>query len=364
VDHHGEENLFLHAGATPTRSLDPRSYDKIRGNFKCPRFSGQAREWKQWDKGFLRYLSIWDLDYVLDPSFFDYLPLSFEQRRDNKLVYYVIEDAVQGSALAASYVKQVPINNGFEAYYTLHDGFVFAGTTTATLLLNELTNFRFLTNETPTELCMRLEELFQELRLLPGDAAVSFTDTQQIGYLVNALRHEKEWENVCSAIQSAQIKGDTTFKQACQELRFRCEAARANDLMDKPVKGKRVKGLLTKAQEDMDAVTEQVTEKIRGLISTMSKRQNIAGADIIPVDKKGKKQYVKQECLAADCAEMTTFPLCPLHYHSLVSAKCPSLTLRNAYGEATFNNATSLIEYPPKTPSSRLPSNTKKVLKQ
>ncbi len=39
-------------------SLDPRSYDKIRQSFRCPRFSGQAKEWKQWDKGFLRYLSI------------------------------------------------------------------------------------------------------------------------------------------------------------------------------------------------------------------------------------------------------------------------------------------------------------------
>jgi hypothetical protein len=63
---------------------------------------------------------------------------------------------------------------------------------TATLLLNELSNFRFLPNESPTELCLRLEELFQELKMLPGHAAVTFIDTQQIGYLLNALRHEKE----------------------------------------------------------------------------------------------------------------------------------------------------------------------------
>ncbi len=71
---------------------------------------------------------------MLDPSFFDHLPLTTEQRRDNKLVYYVIEDAVQGSPLAASYVRQVSVNNGFEAYYTLHDGYVFAGTTTSAQL--------------------------------------------------------------------------------------------------------------------------------------------------------------------------------------------------------------------------------------
>ena len=137
------ENLdeFGPRGTLPSPSLDSRSYDKIRQSFKCPRFSGQAREWKQWDKGFVRYLSIWDLDYVIDPSFYDVLPLSTAQRRDNKLVYFIIEDAVQGSPLASSYIKPVAMHNGFEAYYTLHDGYVFAGSTTSTLLLNELSNF-------------------------------------------------------------------------------------------------------------------------------------------------------------------------------------------------------------------------------
>jgi hypothetical protein len=280
------------------------------------------------------------------------------------LVYYVIEDAVQNAPLAASYVRQVSVNNGFEAYYTLHDGFVFAGSTTSTLLLNELSNFRFLANETPTELCLRLQELFQELEILPGDSAVTFNDTQKIGYLLNALRHEREWETVSSTITSKQIQGTTTFLQACEELKIRCEAARANELMDRPVRGKKVKGLLTKAKDELDTVAEQMSEKIIGLISSMSKRQN-ANADEGAVqpdssDKKGRKK-VKQECLAADCTELTGYPLCPLHYHSLVSAKISSLTLRNGYGEARFDPSTSLIVYPPRTPVARLPSNTKKI---
>ncbi len=68
---------------------------------------------------------------MLDPNFFNVLPLSPDKRRDNKLVYYVIEDAVQSSALASSYVRKAPLDNGFEAYYTLMDGYVFAGATTA-----------------------------------------------------------------------------------------------------------------------------------------------------------------------------------------------------------------------------------------
>ena len=125
----------------------------------------------------MRYLSIWELDHVTDPAFFDSLPLSLEQRKANKLVFYILEEAVSGSPLARSYVQKAALNNGFEAYYTLLDGFVFAGSTTASLLLNELTNFRFKKDETPTAFCLRLEELFQDLKSLPGDAAMVFNDT-------------------------------------------------------------------------------------------------------------------------------------------------------------------------------------------
>jgi hypothetical protein len=96
-DTRGEDPIPEFQARSPANSLDPRSYDKRRQSFKCPRFSGQAREWKAWDKGFLRYLSIWELDYLLNPEFYDMLPLSPDQRRDNKLVYYVIKDAVPAS---------------------------------------------------------------------------------------------------------------------------------------------------------------------------------------------------------------------------------------------------------------------------
>ncbi len=318
-------------------SLDLRFYDKIRQSFKFPRFTGQAKDWKLWDKGFKRYLAIWELDYVLDPSFFDQLPLTPEQRRDNKLICFVIEDAVQGSPLASSYVKSVPVHNDFEAYYTLHDGYVFAGATTSTILLNELSNFRFLPNETPTALCLRLEEMFQELKLLPGDAAVTFNDTQQLGYLISALRHESEWDTVSSAITSAQIQGNLTFRQACEELHVRCEVSRAHELMD----------FVGKVTDDVATVAEQVTDKIVGLISSMSMRQNAATPELPASKKKAKKKFEKLECLASDCTELTSYPLCPLHYHSLVSAKTPILKLRNDYGNAIFDAPTSLIVYSP-----------------
>ncbi len=350
--------------ASPSKSSG--TYDKLRQAFKCPRFSGQAREWKQWNKGFMRYLSIWDLEYVLDPDFSNY-PLSPEQAKDNKLVYYIIEDSVQNAPMAASYVRQAPVDNGFEAYYTLHDGYVFAGSTTSTLLLNELSNFRFLPNETPTALCLRLQELFQELELLPSEAAVTFVDTQKIGYLLNALRHEEEWDVVVSSITSAQIKGTITFRDACEELKVRCETKRVHDLLDGNVKGRKVKGLVTQTRETeaQDDTTSLSDQAIKTFISTVSKRLNLdgGGSSSSTGEKSKKKTYVRKECLAADCDDQSTFPLCGLHYHSLVSAKTQSLKLRNGYGEATYNIKTNLIEYPPRTPADRLPTNKPRKVK-
>ena len=340
--------------------MGSKSYDKIRQSFKCTKFNGNAREWKTWNKSLMRFLSIWELDYVLDPNFLDILPLSETKRRDNKLVYYIIEDAVSISSLASSYVQKAPLNNGFEAYYTLLDGFVFAGTTTASLLLNELTNFRFLKDETPTAMCLRLEEIFQDLKLLPGDAAMVFNDTQCIGYLLGALRHEKAWETVHSSIMSAQIQGKMTFVQACNELRVRCEATRANDVMDRPVGDRKVKAYVTQVKgETAESLTP---EKVMAYISTMAmKHHHDADPEGIKTPKGGRKPKPLYSCLAKDCSEQTPFPLCGTHYHSLVAAKIASIELKQNYGTATYNLDTKLVVYPDKVPSDRMPSNVKRV---
>jgi hypothetical protein len=314
-------------------------------------------------------LSIWDLEYVLDPDFFFEVPFPQKKIDDNKLVYYILEDATQGSPLASSYVRQAPVKNGFEAYYLLHDGFVFAGTTTSTILLNELANFRFKQNETPTELILRLEELFQDLEMLPDDAAMKFNDTQSIGYLLAALRHEPQWETVASAITSSQIKGEITFRQACEELRVRCEADKAYKLIDKEVKAKRkVQAYQAKVEAvgddaDDDLLDEDTVDKaVKTLISTMSKRINKNNNNNSDKTgdkkgaKKGKPKYEKRECLALACTTQTTFPLCGICYHSLVSGKTATVELKNQYGNATFNATTNGIEYPAKVPAALLPT--------
>ncbi len=112
------------------------------------------------------------------------------------------------------------MHNGFEAYYTFHDGFVFAAATASTILLNELSDFRFQQDESPTALIMRLEELIQDMEMLPDGAAMTFTDTQRIGYLLGALLHEPEWKTVASAITSSQLKGKSHFVKHVQNYVF------------------------------------------------------------------------------------------------------------------------------------------------
>jgi hypothetical protein len=42
---------------------------KILSTFKLPKFDGNARQWKTWDNSFVRYLSVHQLDFVLEESF-------------------------------------------------------------------------------------------------------------------------------------------------------------------------------------------------------------------------------------------------------------------------------------------------------
>ena len=102
----GDEDFSNMGRSVPAVTGISKSQDKIKQNFKCPKFSGNTKDWKIWNKGFIRYLSIWDLEHVLDPSFFDEFPLSDQKVNDNKLVFYILEDATQLSPLAASYVRQ------------------------------------------------------------------------------------------------------------------------------------------------------------------------------------------------------------------------------------------------------------------
>jgi hypothetical protein len=124
--------------------------------------------------------------------------------------------------------------------------------------------------------------------------------------------------------------------------------------MDKPVKGKRVKGLVSTIidEEDTGTSTAQLAATVAGLISSMSKKVNV---DKVPdKDKKGRRVRPMHPCLADGCNEETSFPLCPLHYHPLLSGKSTSVKLKHGYGDATYDSSSQMVVYPGKVPENRL----------
>jgi hypothetical protein len=179
--------------------------------------------------------------------------------------------------------------------------------------------------------------------------------------LLGALRHESKWDTVTSAITSSQIKGEVTFRQACDELRLRCEAAKAYQLIDKEVKGQRkVQGYQAIVVPDVSEAAAVSTapvsapdfeSAVKSLISMVEKRLNKNGGG----KRKGQKEYEKHECLAKGCTNLSTFPLCGLHYHSVVSGKTPTLELRNEFGNAVYDAESKVVKYPAKVPAGLLP---------
>jgi hypothetical protein len=58
---------------------------------------------------------------------------------------------------------------------------------------------------------------------------------------------------------------------------------------------------------------------------------------------------------AKGCSAKSTFPLCGLHYDSMVSGKNPSIELENKWGSATFSPDTNSVVYPPGVPIEMIP---------
>ena len=73
-------------------------------------------------------------------------------------------------------------------------------------------------------------------------------------------------------------------------------------------------------------------------------------------DKKGRQARPMHPCLAAGCEEQTSFPLCPLHYHPLLSGKSATVQLKNNYGNASYDSSSQSVRYPSKVPDNRLSS--------
>jgi hypothetical protein len=231
-------------------------------------------------------------------------PLSLVHQEENKLVYYIIEDAVTGSAVATQHVRRAAEWNGWEAYSLLYNGYAFSGPAIATLLLNELNNFRFLADESSSELCLRLQEISEYLAAVPGESSIEFSDTQKINYLLSAIQHERSLSSVYALIQTDQLRGRVTFDQACDDLRYRCESLRADEILNTNVrqtKNSAVRGLIATADPALEP-----NKSTHALITSAAKRQN---KDNTPASAKAPVP-----CLATGCSTLIPPSPAPLPY--------------------------------------------------
>jgi hypothetical protein len=271
------------------------------------------------------------LDQVLEESFLDVLPLTPQDFTANKMVYYLLEDVIVPGSLAAKYFRLAAKWNGNEAYTKLHDGYVFSGPQTMTLLLAELVNIRFKADESASGFCLRLREIFEDLEMVPGPSSITMNDTQKIGYLLSGIRQEEPLQAVYVALQDKQLRGGFTFEDACGDLHNRCEAIRADELLDTPVKG-------------------QQKGHQKALTSTQAKRRN-------KTQDTTASEVEMAPCLQKECTDLVKIylPLCSLHYHQCVSGKSSTVELKDGLGTAIFNASTQLIDYPAAVPKNRFP---------
>jgi hypothetical protein len=224
-------NLVYPPAPPPVAPL-PLANSKLLGTFKLPKFDGTSKNWKTWDRAFQRFLGLHQLDHVLEDGFLHTIWNIPEAKEANKMVFFLLEDAVAPGSLASKYIRQAAKWNGHEAYVLLHDGYVFSGPQTATILLGELSNLRLKRDENASVFCLRLVELIEDLETIPGTSAVFLTEQQKLGYLLSAIRHEASLRSVYVQLQSEQLRGTVTFDIACRELHFRCEAIRADEFLD------------------------------------------------------------------------------------------------------------------------------------
>jgi hypothetical protein len=98
--------------APPPEMSIPQLNSKLLLTFKLPKFDGVARSWKLWEKSFRRFLGLHKLDHVLEEDFLEMLWDTPGAKAANKMVFFLIEDAVAPGTLASKLVRQATKWNG------------------------------------------------------------------------------------------------------------------------------------------------------------------------------------------------------------------------------------------------------------
>jgi hypothetical protein len=287
-----------------------------------PEFPSSDTGWKTWDRACQRYFGINDLDHVLEEGYLTSSRFSYD---DNKLVYYALDQSVVGSPKALSLFKTAPRHDGHSAYAALYAGYTFTGTASAPILLHQLTSLRLKEGELVSAFILRLVELFEDLEAIPGPSSYKFNDQQKIHHLLAAIRHEQDMAVSYNSIQMASTRGLITFMQACEDLQIRCEAQRADEMMDSTVRSR-------------NGRHDGHRRGRRAMISTESKRQTLNYGSL---------------CLADGCKteSNTRLPFCKLHYSEMVCGRVTKMKLRDGYGHATYDKKSNRAVLPSTVPT-------------
>ena len=360
-------DVVVERGETATL---PANLSKLVGELsKLDTFSGLQIDFKGWCRNLMRVAGANDLEATLDPS---YRPgaAGFDARH-NKLLYYLIQKAVEDSPEAHGHFKLAPQYDGNAAYYRLRENYVFSSQAEAALLLQTLNGFRLQNGELLTTFCTRLTELFEDLESLDGDHKMAFSPTQKLSYLLTAISTEPDLEAAHVYIQSEMNRGTMTYELALRDLRLRCETRRADDALREraprsQASRSRRRGFISQAQalqDECDAWSEDDEEgssstpaSRKGLLSTNNKRWNRDKEEDKDSQQRGRPTNARHGtvCLVRDCTEMCDLPICRLHYASLVCGKTPTLALRENFGNVTFDKKAGKAIYPARVPAARL----------
>jgi hypothetical protein len=164
---------------------------------------------------------------------------------------------------------------------------------------------------------------------------MTLNDTQKINYLLSAIRPERSLASVFAQMQTEKVRGTTSFTQACDDLRYRCEALRADDFLAAAYQPVKVRGLAASVEKPLtsDSTTTPA------LITTADKRQN-RSTNTTP----GKK--TPAVCLVKECDMVTAhnLRLCKKCYHECTVGKTPSLPLKTG-DKAVFDTTLQCIVF-------------------
>ena len=317
---------------------------KLRASIKLPAFSGRSEDWKRWARALQGYLSVNELDGILVEGYLTSQSFSYI---DNKFVYYVIDQAVVESTKATALFRTAPMNDGHSAYMALYNGYTFTGTASAPILMAKLTNVRLRSGELLSAFILRLREIFEDLEALPGQMAFEYNNSQKIHYLLTAIRHERDLQPAYHAIQMATTRGEITFEEACDDLRVRCEAIRADEEL---TPGNARRAYISTESKRINADQDRTVSFTPTTPSRFGKGK---GRFSNNTGNRGGATEKYSLCLADGCNTKDRLPFCRLHFAEMVCGRVTARKLREGMGIATYDKDTNRAIFPSTVPEER-----------